>query len=72
MDNVAVYQAKETLDIAHEISKLLDCGLDKESLAILIAPAIPPGRISHTHDPQGKLRNIVSIPASRHCRRTVK
>ena len=37
MDNVAVYQAKETLDIAHEISKLLDCGLDKESLAILIA-----------------------------------
>ena len=37
MDNVAAYQAKETLDIAHEISKLLDCGLDKESLAILIA-----------------------------------
>ena len=31
------HQAKETLDIAFEISKLLDCGLDKESLAILIA-----------------------------------
>jgi len=29
--------ARETLDTAHEISKLLDCGLDRESLAVLIA-----------------------------------
>jgi mitotic-spindle organizing protein 1 len=29
--------ARETLDIAHDISKLLDCGLDREQLAILIA-----------------------------------
>lgn len=29
--------AAEALDIAHEINKILDCGLDKESLSICIA-----------------------------------
>jgi len=36
-DTFAVHHARETLDIAFEISKLLDCGLDKESLAILVS-----------------------------------
>jgi len=36
-DALAVHHARETLDIAFEISKLLDCGLDKESLAILVS-----------------------------------
>jgi mitotic-spindle organizing protein 1 len=29
--------AAEALDIAHELNKILDCGLDKESLSICIA-----------------------------------
>lgn len=29
--------AAEALDIAHEINKILDCGLDKDTLAICIA-----------------------------------
>jgi mitotic-spindle organizing protein 1 len=29
--------AAEALDIAYEINKILDCGLDKESLSICIA-----------------------------------
>lgn len=29
--------AAEALDIAHEINKILDCGLDKETLSICIA-----------------------------------
>jgi len=36
-DTLAVHHARETLDIAFEISKLLDCGLDKESLAVLMS-----------------------------------
>jgi mitotic-spindle organizing protein 1 len=27
----------EALDVAHEINKLLDCGLDKESLSVCVA-----------------------------------
>ena len=46
MDNVAVYQAKETLDIAHEISKLLDCGLDKE-------PHYPHRSVRERGEPRG-------------------
>lgn len=28
--------APETLDVAHEISKILDCGLDKETLSLCL------------------------------------
>jgi len=30
-------QAKETMEIVYELSRLLDCGLDRETLSILIA-----------------------------------
>lgn len=30
-------EARQSLEVAHELSKLLDCGLDKESLSICIA-----------------------------------
>ena len=33
----AMERARETLDTAHDIAKLLDTGLDRESLAVLIA-----------------------------------
>lgn len=29
--------ARETLDVAHDVAKLLDTGLDREQLAVLIA-----------------------------------
>ncbi len=29
--------AAEALDVAHEISRILDCGLDRESLSVCIA-----------------------------------
>ena len=31
--------ARETLDVAHDVAKLLDTGLDREQLAVLIALA---------------------------------
>lgn len=37
MDQTAVAQANAALDIVHEIATLLDTGLDKEEVAILIA-----------------------------------
>ncbi|KAK9861716.1 hypothetical protein WJX84_006361 [Apatococcus fuscideae] len=37
MDAVAVQQGTEALDIAFEISQILDTGLDRKELAILIA-----------------------------------
>ncbi len=37
MDQTSVAQANAALDIVHEIAKLLDTGLDKEEVAILIA-----------------------------------
>jgi hypothetical protein len=36
MDHEAVAQANAALDIVHEIATLLDTGLDKEEVAILI------------------------------------
>lgn len=30
-------QAAEALNVAHEISKILDCGLDKDTLAVCIS-----------------------------------
>eukprot|EP00241_Pyramimonas_parkeae_P013995 CAMPEP_0114251064 /NCGR_PEP_ID=MMETSP0058-20121206/15060_1 /TAXON_ID=36894 /ORGANISM="Pyramimonas parkeae, CCMP726" /LENGTH=73 /DNA_ID=CAMNT_0001364819 /DNA_START=115 /DNA_END=336 /DNA_ORIENTATION=+ len=35
--STTVQEAKETLEIVHELSRLLDCGLDRETLSILIA-----------------------------------
>jgi len=32
-----VQQAKETLDILSELSRLLNCGIDRETLSILVA-----------------------------------
>jgi len=32
-----IQQAKETFEITYELSRLLDCGLDRETLSILIA-----------------------------------
>jgi mitotic-spindle organizing protein 1 len=29
--------AAEALDVAHEINKILDCGLDKQSLSVCVA-----------------------------------
>ena len=40
MDQASLKRAKnaaEALDIAYEINKILDCGLDKETLSICIA-----------------------------------
>ncbi len=37
MDHVALQEANEALDIIHQISQILDTGLDKETLSILIA-----------------------------------
>ncbi|CAL8462094.1 g1625 [Coccomyxa elongata] len=37
MDQISVAQANAALDIVHEIATLLDTGLDKEEVAILIA-----------------------------------
>lgn len=37
MDVLSAQRARETLDIAHEISKLLNTGLDRDTLSILIA-----------------------------------
>ncbi|KAK9806964.1 hypothetical protein WJX72_008763 [[Myrmecia] bisecta] len=37
MDHAAVQQASEALEIVYEISNLLDTGLSKEELSILIA-----------------------------------
>ena len=37
MDQTAVAQANAALDIVHEIATLLDTGLDREEVAILIA-----------------------------------
>lgn len=36
MDFEKVAQATETLDVAYEISRILDTGLDKETLSLLI------------------------------------
>jgi len=36
MDVASMQRANETLDIAYEISKILDTGLDRETLSILI------------------------------------
>ena len=36
MDFDRVAQATETLDVAYEISRILDTGLDKETLSLLI------------------------------------
>ena len=36
MDFERVAQATETLDVAYEISRILDTGLDKETLSLLI------------------------------------
>ena len=30
-------RANETVDVAHEISKILDCGLDRQTLAVVVA-----------------------------------
>eukprot|EP00240_Pyramimonas_obovata_P019289 CAMPEP_0118932106 /NCGR_PEP_ID=MMETSP1169-20130426/9130_1 /TAXON_ID=36882 /ORGANISM="Pyramimonas obovata, Strain CCMP722" /LENGTH=72 /DNA_ID=CAMNT_0006874711 /DNA_START=213 /DNA_END=431 /DNA_ORIENTATION=+ len=32
-----IQQAKETFEVVYELSRLLDCGLDRETLSILIA-----------------------------------
>ena len=37
MDAASAHKAKEALDIVHEISQILDTGLDKETLSILLA-----------------------------------
>jgi mitotic-spindle organizing protein 1 len=37
MDIQSAQRAKEALNTAHEISKILDTGLDKETLSILIS-----------------------------------
>lgn len=37
MDQTSVSQANAALDIVHEIATLLDTGLDKDEVAILIA-----------------------------------
>ncbi len=37
MDQVALQEANEALDTIHKISQILDTGLDKETLSILIA-----------------------------------
>lgn len=37
MDHVALQEANEALDTIHQISQILDTGLDKETLSILIA-----------------------------------
>ncbi|DBA93492.1 hypothetical protein WJX82_009448 [Trebouxia sp. C0006] len=37
MDHVALQEANEALDTLHQISQILDTGLDKETLSILIA-----------------------------------
>ncbi len=37
MDQTSVAQANAALDIVHEIATVLDTGLDKEEVAILIA-----------------------------------
>ena len=37
MDHVAWQEANEALDTVHQISQILDTGLDKETLNILIA-----------------------------------
>ena len=37
MEHVAWQEANEALDTVHHISQLLDTGLDKETLSILIA-----------------------------------
>ena len=37
MDHVVWHQANEALDTVHQISQILDTGLDKETLNILIA-----------------------------------
>lgn len=37
MDHVAWQEATEALDTVHQISQILDTGLDKETLNILIA-----------------------------------
>ncbi|DBA66583.1 TPA: hypothetical protein ACH3X2_002239 [Trebouxia sp. C0005] len=37
MDHVALQEANEALGIIHQISQILDTGLDKETLSILIA-----------------------------------
>jgi len=36
MDIASAQRANETLDIAYEISRILDTGLDRETLSILI------------------------------------
>ncbi|KAK3252540.1 hypothetical protein CYMTET_38173 [Cymbomonas tetramitiformis] len=35
--NSSIHQAKETLDVTFEISKLLNTGLDRETLSVLMA-----------------------------------
>lgn len=37
MDHIVWQQANEALDTVHQISQILDTGLDKETLNILIA-----------------------------------
>ena len=37
MDHTAIAQASAALNIVHEIATLLDTGLDKEEVAILVA-----------------------------------
>ena len=37
MEHVQVEEANKALDIAHKISRILDTGLDKHTLSILIA-----------------------------------
>ncbi|GBG77094.1 hypothetical protein CBR_g23420 [Chara braunii] len=37
MDAASIQQARETLDIAYEISKVLNTGLDRDMLSILIS-----------------------------------
>lgn len=37
MDSVAMQRARESLDIVHMMSNLLGAGLDRQTLAILVA-----------------------------------
>ncbi|KJE90174.1 hypothetical protein CAOG_01519 [Capsaspora owczarzaki ATCC 30864] len=37
MDTAQVREAKETMDVLFEMSKLLDTGLDRETLAICVS-----------------------------------
>ena len=53
MDHVVWQEANEALDTVHQISQILDTGLDKETLNILIAlceSGVNPEVDIHTHD----------------------